>query len=451
MDEKKKKDIEFAIDELYFNKQIEMEEAKKNVLRIRYEEQLELLKAENNQSGLLEESLVMKVEDEQGNIQYEVYSLEDRENPIATVEQDGKISFSMKYLELLKERFGALYADFRIEARQERGEKINVDALEENSENVNENGEKKDIIEKNYSDEKERESLGEENEEKQESPKTEEEEKEQIEEDLEEQGIKGKITYIVDITDSSFYKEIPQAQKYKGIFSCAKFVCLDDGSSMVVGEEDGQYKPLEGLKQSSKKVENVSYISHDGTSMEEQQLRGLMTVEGDSPMAFSYKIGRFGEPEFSKLYFNKETGDYEFASPMETKKSYPVAEEVQEFMERKNAKELQNATKRKGDIEKTGRKIKTSNMAEISDKESSRVDGIYQNIVERAESQGKQIGREDENKIKVQIVQQLEKELAFSERMEQEIVDGLDVQEKDLGEERTIYSDAEERRAHRKK
>lgn len=90
-------------------------------------------------------------------------------------------------------------------------------------------------------------------------------------------------------------------------------------------------------------------------------------------------------------------------------------------------------------------------MAEISDKESSRVDGIYQNIVERAESQGKQIGREDENKIKVQIVQQLEKELAFSERMEQEIVDGLDVQEKDLGEERTIYSDAEERRAHRKK
>lgn len=337
MEEERKKKIAYAIDELYFNRQLGVEEENRKILRIRYEEELELLKATENQAGLMEESLVVKIEDEQGKIQYEVYGLEDRENPIALVEQDGVITFKEGYLEKLKQRFGALlYSQLRIEVRQENGEKIDVDALEESEEN--EKGEKKEIIEKQYPEEEEKEKEAGEKETERE-PKSEEEEKQQMEEDLQEQGIKGNISYVVDITDSNFYKEVPQAEKYKGIFSCAKFVCFEDGTSMVVGEEDGVYKPLENFTQSSKKVENVSFLSHDGSQLEEKQMKGLMTMQ-ESSMAFAYKVGQYGEPEFSKMYFNKETGQYEFAVPMETKKSYPVEQEVQEFMGKKKRRRL---------------------------------------------------------------------------------------------------------------
>jgi len=442
MEEERKKKIEYAIDELYFNRQLGVEEENRKILRIRYEEELELLKATHNQAGLMEESLVMKLVDEQGKIEYEVYALEDRESPIAIVEQDGTIAFKETYLAKLKERLGELlYRELRIEARQENGEKIDVDVLEESGEN--EKGEKKEKIEKEYPEKEEKEQeVGAKK--KEEEPKKEEEVKEQIEEDLQEQGIKEKIAYVVDITDTSFYKEVPQAQKYKGVFSCAKFVCFEDGSSMVVGEEEGAFKPLENFKQSSKKVENVSYLSHDGRQIEEQQMKGLMTM-GESQMAFAYKIGQYGEPEFSKMYLNKETGDYEFAAPMETKKSYPVEQEVQAFMERKNTRELGEATRKKQKIEKTGRNIETSNIAELSSSKFKQVEGVYENIVEKAEAQGKIISKEEEAEIKWKIQVQLEKGLAFSEQMEQEILDELDA-EREEEEERTIYSDAEERR-----
>lgn len=445
MEEERKKKIAYAIDELYFNRQLGVEEENRKILRIRYEEELELLKATENQAGLMEESLVVKIEDAQGNIQYEVYGLEDRENPIALVEQDGAITFKEGYLEKLKQRFGALlYSQIRIEVRQENGEKMDVDVLEESGEN--EKGEKKEIIEKQYPEEEEKEKeAGEKKTEKE--PKSEEEEKQQMEEDLQEQGIKGTISYVVDITDSNFYKEVPQAEKYKGIFSCAKFVCFEDGTSMVVGEEDGVYKPLENFTQSSKKVENVSFLSHDGSQLEEKQMKGLMTMQ-ESSMAFAYKVGQYGEPEFSKMYFNKETGQYEFAVPMETKKSYPVEQEVQEFMGKKNIRELGEATKKKQEIKKTGRNIETSNMAELSSSKSKQVEGIYENIVQKAEAQGKIIGKEEEAQIKWRIAMQLDLGLTFSEQMEQELLDSLEEKTEEVGE-RTIYSDAEERRKNR--
>jgi len=441
MDKEKKRKIEYAIEELYFNRQIGIEEEEKRILRIRYEEELDLLKPINNQMGLREESLVIKIEDAQGKVQYEVYSVDDRENPIAIIEQDGEISFKEAYLEKLKERFGAFYNQLKIELRQEKGEKIDVDALEENA--GDEKQGKRTIIEKQYPEEIEKERKNEKSKQEEKEVKTEEEEKEQLEEDLHRQGIEGKIAYIVDITDSSFYKEVPQAQKYKGIFACAKFVCFADGSSMVVGEKEGVYVPIEGCVQSSKTVEDVSYISPDGNKVEDRQMRGLMTME-NSQMAFAYKIGQYGEPEFSKMYFNKKTGQYEFAAPMETKKNYQIEDKVQKFIGEKNRKGLEKATNTKKKEEKMGEKPR--NIEALGNSKGEQVEGIYKHMEQKANIQGKLIGKEEEAEIKWKIAVQLERMGVFSEQMEQEVLDGLAEREEQEQEERTIYSDAEQKR-----
>lgn len=274
-----------------------------------------------------------------------------------------------------------------------------------------------------------------------------------MEQDLKEEGIQpGAISQISEITQSSFYDEIPEAKEYHGFGNYVKFVYLNNGQGMFIGMKNGKYHTLNSINKSVPTNERTNNVGSDGKEIEDENITGLMKVKGkERQLAFGFKMDSVGNIQINELRYNPASGDYDFAAPLETKARYPQgprSEKVEDFMDRRDNVDIQEEAeelerhKREGD--------KDISIQKISDDPADRAEIAYEEVMEAIYHQNVELTDREDLMIKTNIKDMVEMGRDFTPDVIEEYTmqviqsilkqreEGEMLDEKDLPSERDI-------------
>ena len=185
------------------------------------------------------------------------------------------------------------------------------------------------------------------------------------------------------VTQSETLADMIPELKQKGIVSVG--VVYSDHSkgqsgrfSFVGIDKDGQMHEIESLEntQGTTTGQTVTSInSRDGSVVEEEQVAGLVRINGRSKTngqeeMLSVKVGQYGvlEVDYVRADLSEDKDERYFSAPIETSTQRPTTREVREAMDKHKNVEIEDEIDRaEGEIEKDGE----TNLRNIDDTASN--------------------------------------------------------------------------------
>lgn len=447
-----------GIAKLYRNLQQELPDNIK-INKIDFYKDMILVPQNENNIALVEDTYIVEKkitrEDEEDLITYELY--DEEHNKMAYVDEDGKIRYEEKYLEILQERFKEFYDQIGIENDENTLEELlekNKDTknLEMTSEEIEEYIE--EMKEKGLIDSKEQD---EEKEQEQEEQKEEPEEEKQMNNvakkmGLEKKDIKActKIKPNERITDNKTFEQIAEINgEYEKVYVVAANSKTKGNTKFhFMGvTKDGEVEQIEGLepKEGTSTGKKIININRDGSKVEEEQVSALFTVGGKNE-GFSVNIGQYGIIEAQYIRRNPEKKDEYIGADINTQTQKPTTREVKEFMNTaRNPRISEEIERAKKQIEEKG-----SNKTTLKDIDDNPNNDTEIDIDEEIElSDGKTTTLRKEAKQSDMSIKEYMKEYeeAEGEGIEERIENVREEKEEEQDDdERTPWGDAEQRR-----
>lgn len=329
------------------------ENEKVSIRDIVYYKRLEILTESEKYCALGEKDVfvVAKETDREGKIveNYELYIMgkEGKGNLlIGSTDERGKIAFSSEYKERLMEISKGYYDELGIDKREMY---LNREMYKE---------EEIDFV---TSDKPRERMTKEEREENKEKAKKNREQKidniepEVIGQDL---GIDEKdIKSCTKIEDADFYKLVPESMDYKGKAVLVYLGGKDEFQILGLDKRTGKYTPFKTIESSKAEHQEKTTIDlgKDGREVREETLKAVLPIKGNREYSFSAKLEPNRPLELKQLRLDRTSGKY-MSADIETQNQYPVTEEVEQVMNKKDNLTIQDEVHNFEEEMKSGKK-----------------------------------------------------------------------------------------------
>ena len=296
--------------------------------KIVYYEDFELINEAKGKLGLIENEVFIVTrnifgENDSKISVYEIY--DENQNLLAITDKDGKITYTERYKEKLKNSFGKFYGEAGIDERD-------FYLVREGEFSVSD---------KPYKDlnREEKEKL-QEKAEKQKDKKVDEKEMDNPEiarKDL--QYSDDDILYSVEIKDKRFYDQVPSAKEYDG--NAMLIYSKKEGKFIIGGMVNGHFEKSKYIEPSMSTMRTSIDLNDDGEKVQTDNIHGIMQIKNNPNYAYSIDIEATGYIEFQELRIDRSKNPVEYVSAdLETTRQYRSSKEVEYAMRRDTNHEI---------------------------------------------------------------------------------------------------------------
>ena len=296
--------------------------------KIVYYEDFELINEAKGRLGLIENEVFIVTRNISGENDskisvYEIY--DENQNLLAITDKDGKITYTERYKEKLKNNFGKFYGEAGIDERD-------FYLVREGEFSVSD---------KPYTDlnREEKEKL-QEKAEKQKDKKVDEKEMDNPEiarKDL--QYSDYDILYSVEIKDKRFYDQVPSAKEYDG--NAMLIYSKKEGKFIIGGMVNGHFEKSKYIEPSMSTMRTSIDLNDDGEKVQTDNIHGIMQIKNNPNYAYSIDIEATGYIEFQELRIDRSKNPVEYVSAdLETTRQYRSSKEVEYAMRRDSNHEI---------------------------------------------------------------------------------------------------------------
>lgn len=296
--------------------------------KIVYYEDFELINEAKGKLGLIENEVFIVTrnifgENDSKISVYEIY--DENQNLLAITDKDGKITYTERYKEKLKNNFGKFYGEAGIDERD-------FYLVREGEFSVSD---------KPYKDlnREEKEKL-QEKAEKQKDKKVDEKEMDNPEiarKDL--QYSDDDILYSVEIKDKRFYDQVPSAKEYDG--NAMLIYSKKEGRFIIGGMVNGHFEKSKYIEPSMSTMRTSIDLNDDGEKVQTDNIHGIMQIKNNPNYAYSIDIEATGYIEFQELRIDRSKNPVEYVSAdLETTRQYRSSKEVEYAMRRDTNHEI---------------------------------------------------------------------------------------------------------------
>lgn len=323
--------------------------------KIVYYEDFELINEAKGKLGLIENEVFIVTrnifgENDSKISVYEIY--DENQNLLAITDKDGKITYTERYKEKLKNNFGKFYGEAGIDERD-------FYLVREGEFSVSD---------KPYKDlnREEKEKL-QEKAEKQKDKKVDEKEMDNSEiarKDL--QYSDDDILYSVEIKDKRFYDQVPSAKEYDG--NAMLIYSKKEGKFIIGGMVNGHFEKSKYIEPSMSTMRTSIDLNDDGEKVQTDNIHGIMQIKNNPNYAYSIDIEATGYIEFQELRIDRSKNPVEYVSAdLETTRQYRSSKEVEYAMRRDTNHEISDEVDDYHRNEDSGEKIGLDDLGDRED------------------------------------------------------------------------------------
>ena len=326
--------------------------------KIVYYEDFELINEAKGKLGLMENEVFIVTrnifgENDSKISVYEIY--DENQNLLAITDKDGKITYTERYKEKLKNNFGKFYGEAGIDERDfylvREGEfsvsdKPYKDLNREEKEKLQEKAEKQ---KDKKVDEKEMDN-----------PETARKDLQYSDDD---------ILYSVEIKDKRFYDQVPSAKEYDG--NAMLIYSKKEGKFIIGGMVNGHFEKSKYIEPSMSTMRTSIDLNDDGEKVQTDNIHGIMQIKNNPNYAYSIDIEATGYIEFQELRIDRSKNPVEYVSAdLETTRQYRSSKEVEYAMRRDTNHEISD------EVDDYYKKKDSGNAIELDDLGDRDEDGI---------------------------------------------------------------------------
>lgn len=296
--------------------------------KIVYYEDFELINECKGNLGLIENEVFIVTrnvfgENDSKICMYEIY--DEHQNLLARTDKEGKLTYTERYKEKLKNNFGKFYDDANIDERDfylVRERDFAVSDKPYKDLNKEERKEIETKIEKQKDkkiDEKELDN-----------PEVARKDLNYSDDD---------ILYSVEIKDKRFYDQVPSAKEYEG--NAMLIYSKKEGKFIIGGMVNGHFEKSKYIEPSMSTMKSSIDLDDDGESVQRDNISGIMQIKNNPNYAYSIDIEATGYIEFQELRIDRSKNPVEYVSAdLETTRQYRSSKEVEYTMRRDTNHEI---------------------------------------------------------------------------------------------------------------
>lgn len=336
--------------------------------KIVFYKDFELINKTKKHLGLIENEVFIVnrniYDDENNKINlYEIY--DENQLLLAKTNKEGKLIYEESYKEKLKMHFGKFYKESGIDNRdsyliREREFVVGDKPYEKLNEK-----EKKEILEK---------------EEIQKDKKVDEKELDNPE--IARQDLKysdDDILYSVEIKDEKFYENVPDAKKYEG--NAMLIYSKKEGRFVIGGMVNGHFEKSKYIEPSMSTMKTSIDFDNDGSSIEEDNIHGIMQIKNNPNFAYSIDIESTGYIEFQEIRIDRTKNPVKYiTADIETTRQYKSSKEVEYAMRIDKNHEISDEVDDFDRAKREGKKVDLDDIGDRDDEQEQ--EDIKQNEIE---------------------------------------------------------------------